>query len=218
MILKSSSKAVERTISVPGILEVLVDEDIIYGTMNIDDKIVKMDMKGTIIKTVGTEGTKPGQFNSPSGIHLNKDEIYVCDTLNHRIQVFDKELNLVRIFGKQGDGKVCFYKPTDLDFDVDGNIYVADHSNHRIQVLTPDGTHIRNIGSHGAKPGELNKPLSVAIHEGLVYVTDKYNKRVSVFRTTGDFVTAFGEGQLDRPECVAVDDNGFVNVTDNQCN
>ena len=50
-----------------------------------------------------------------------------------------------------------------------------------------------------------------------MYVTDKYNKRVSVFRTSGEFVTTFGEGELTRPECVAIDENGFVNVTDITC-
>ena len=53
----------------------------------------------------------------------------------------------------------------------------------------------------------------------MVYVTDwDANKHhVCVFKTTGEFVTAFGEGTLNHPECIAIDDNGFfVYVTDNR--
>ncbi len=88
--------------------------------------------------------------------------------------------------------------------------------NHCIQVLTPGGEHIRYIGGRGRKPGDLIRPCSPAIHRGLIYVTDRGNKRISVFKTTGEFVTTFGEGRLFDPYCIAIDDDGLVFVTDNK--
>ncbi len=88
--------------------------------------------------------------------------------------------------------------------------------NHCIQVLTPGGEHIRYIGGRGRKPGDLIRPCSLAIHRGLIYVTDRGNKRISVFKTTGEFVTTFGEGRLSDPYCIAIDDDGLVFVTDNK--
>ena len=69
----------------------------------------------------------------------------MCDSENHRIQVFafDEDLNLLRVIGRKGAGNRCL---TDLDFDEAGNIYITEQGNHRIQVLTPEGQHIRIIG------------------------------------------------------------------------
>ena len=86
----------------------------------------------------------------------------------------------------------------------------------RVQVLTPQGEHIRNIGRSGFKEGELDHPVSAAVHVGMVYVTEANSIRVSVFKTTGEFVTTFGEGILSCPVCIAIDDSGFVYVTDNR--
>ena len=51
-----------------------------------------------------------------------------------------------------------------------------------------------------------------------MYVTDIDNKHISVFKTTGEFVTTFGEEKLVFPECIAIDDDGFIYVTDSRSN
>ncbi len=108
--------------------------------------------------------------------------------------------------GRYGRDKGRFNWPADLDFDEDGNIYVTDKKNYRIQVLTPGGEHIRYIGK-----GYI-RPVSPAIHRGLIYVTDTDKRRISVFKTTGEFVTTFDEKHA-KVECIAIDDDGFVYVT-----
>ena len=169
-----------------------------------------MDMDGNVIKSTGRLGCGRGEFNYPNGVRLSKDdEIFVCDSSNHRIQVFSKNLDLIRVFGGKGTDKGYFRSPDDLDFDEKGNIYVAEQENHRIQVLTPQGRHIDYIGT-----GVLDSPISPAVYHNMVYVTDSSQCQVSVFRTSGKFVTSFGEDQLIRPECIAIDNNGFIHVTD----
>lgn len=215
LVLDFTSRAIERSIPLTGVCEMVVDNDIIYATIGIGNKLVKVDMDGNQLQETGAEGANEGQFNEINGIQMSKDgEIYVCDTFNHRIQVFDKDLQRLRIIGKSGSADGCFNKPYDLDFDKDGNIYVADYDNQRIQVLTPSGKHIRNIKQSGTKRGELIKPVSVAIYRGMVYTVDSYNDRVSVFKTTGEFVTTFGADNLEKPEDIAIDDNGFIHISD----
>jgi tripartite motif-containing protein 2/3/tripartite motif-containing protein 71 len=217
IVMDSSSKTIEKTLSVPGVGEVLVDGPHIYATDISEHKLIKMDMNGTILKSTGRKGINPGEFNFPNGIRLSREgEIYVCDSDNNRIQVFDKDLNLVRVIGRLGKGNGCFCSPDDLDFDEDGNIYVAEQDNDRIQVLTQQGEHIRNIGCPGAGYGELNNPVSVAISKNMVYVTDRDNERISVFKTTGEFVTVLSAGILRSPECIAIDRNGYIHVTDDR--
>ena len=175
-----------------------------------------MDLNGIVINSVGEKGSNPGQFNFPNGIRQSKEkELYVCDTTNHRIQVFDEGLNLIRVIGKWGEMDGFFNVPCDLDFDEAGNIYVVEQKNHRIQVLTPEGRHIRYIGRPGANPGELNNPVSPAIHRNMIYVTEMGGGRISVFTLSGEFVTTFGH-QLPRPECIAIDEDGYIHITCNK--
>ena len=216
-ILNALTLSVESIISLSGVNEVLVASPYIYATDTIKYRLIKMDMNGTIIAHTGTEGNGPGQFASPNGIRLSKaNDLYVCDTLNHRIQVFDKDLHLLRILGNTVSGSICFNMPNDLVFDDAGNIYIVNHKNHAIQVLSPEGKHIRNIGRPGSKPGELQFPGSAAVHRDMIYITDYGNKRISVFKLSGEFVSTFGEGILSHPECLTIDDNGFVYVSDDR--
>ena len=98
------------------------------------------------------------------------------------VQVFDKELEFERSLGRKGRGNGCFENPDDLDFDDAGNLYIVDQNNHRTQVLTPQGQHVRNIGRHGSGRGELNRPVSAAVHRNMIYITDTSNERISVFK------------------------------------
>ena len=52
---------------------------------------------------IGEPGTGLGQFNSPHGFCLGMNEdIVVADTLNHRIQIFDKHGKFCSVFGTPG--------------------------------------------------------------------------------------------------------------------
>ena len=75
------------------------------------------------------------------------------------------------------------------------------------------------FGSCGQGKGELDWPISIAVHDGLLYVGEEGNYRVSVFTLEGQFVTSFGSegtgpGQFQLPCGIAVDSNGVVYVCD----
>ena len=56
-------------------------------------KLQKFAGSGELVKSIGeNKGKKEGEFNTPHGVTLHKDEAYVCDSENHRIQVFDLDL------------------------------------------------------------------------------------------------------------------------------
>ena len=70
----------------------------------------------------------------------------------------------------------------------------------------------------GNGDGELNAPYGVTTHTDKVYVTDFYNKRISVFQTGGQFCFSFGSDHLAGPQDVAINTNKeLLFVTDN-CN
>ena len=105
--------------------------------------------------------------------------MYVCDSENHHIQVFDQNLKFLRCFGSHGTGPGQFNWPDNIDFDTSGHLYVTDLKNHRIQCLTADGDPIRCIGRKGSGPGEFTRPNILRVVGSHIFVTDASG--VSVF-------------------------------------
>ena len=65
----------------------------------INSRVAKISKEGDWIKSWGTKGSGPGQFNLPHSIAIDlEDNIYVGDRSNHRIQVFDTDGNFKRMF------------------------------------------------------------------------------------------------------------------------
>ena len=162
-----------------------------------------------------------GKLQWPAALVADEDEdLYVSDEAAHRISVFSREGDLLRIWGEHGDAAGRLDRPSGLALDGQGNIYVADTLNHRIQRFTTRGDFLATWGEHGRGEGQLNMPWGLAVDElGDVYVADWRNDRVQKFTSDGQLVLAFGtsgsgDGELNRPSGVAVDTDGDIYVAD----
>jgi len=58
--------------------------------------------------TPGGSGSQRGMFNEPRGVAVNPSngDLAVCDTENHRVQIFDVNCNFVKSIGCKGKNKV----------------------------------------------------------------------------------------------------------------
>ena len=194
--------------------EVAIDhQSNVYVDTAIDDKLHKFNKEGVLLKSVGGRGKLPGQFDYPSGNRVIDNKLFVCDSQNHRIQVFDLDLNPQRVIGSKGTRRGYFEFPTHVDCDSGGIVYIVDAWNHRIQAMTMDGKFLRTFGKKGSAPGELHGPHCIAVRGQLLYLTECVNNRVSVFHTSDKFITTFGEEYLYKPEGLTIDEDGFVYVT-----
>ena len=65
-------------------------------------KIQKISMDGDRVASVGEKGSGRQQFNCPDGIAISPitGQVYIADTVNHRIQVLNPDLTFSRSFGK----------------------------------------------------------------------------------------------------------------------
>ena len=197
-----------------GAYELTQDPDLnIYVTTGNHHKLIKLSNTGNMIKTIGERGKRNAEFNFPNGLRVNKKrELYVCDSRNGRVQVFDLDLNFKRSFGKCGRGKGQFIFPADVDFDSSGSIYVTDFPSNHIQIFTSTEHHIRSIGNNILG----FEPVSLLMHNENIYVTDFYNHCVYVINTSGEVIATFGNGYLRNPEGITMDKDGFVYVTSDQ--
>jgi len=145
------------------------------------------------IRSWGQLGVAPSQFHDPTGIALSENEVFVSDSRNARIQVFDFEGQYKRHFGGQGSGFGQLGRPMNLSIH-NGELYVADYWNDRIQVYTLEGKPLRSIGSPGDGPGEFNAPSGVTVAaDGDIYVADFYNHRIQHLSAAGQFIEQWGE-------------------------
>ena len=200
---------------------VAVHEDSnIYVTDTESHRLSKFNSDGKLVKSVGGEGGRTGQFLYPRGIALSQDKkLFVCDSYNHRIQVFNTNLKFVFCFGKAGSGEGEMSGPYDLTFDPADSGYVADSGNHRVQVFSQNGTYLRTFGVCGSGPAKLSDPVGIHVDHDHVYVAERGNVRISTFHTSGAFITSFGrwgrgEGELEYPRGITTDQDGFLYVCD----
>jgi DNA-binding beta-propeller fold protein YncE len=135
---------------------------------------------GRLERTVGARGARDGEFANPHDVEAAADSsVYVVDSGNDRVQVFDAELRHRATFG----AALHLSSPKYLAFDGD-RIWLADEDNHRILLL--DRRHrllgVLGTGKRGRGAGEFHKPEAVLARAPYVWVIDTYNDRVVLLR------------------------------------
>ncbi|TAN45589.1 MAG: 6-bladed beta-propeller [Nitrospirae bacterium] len=125
-----------------------------------------------------------GQFNFPTGIAVDDiaGEVYVVDSNNARVQVFDLSGSFKRSFGSFGDAAGQFSRPQGIAV-AEGYVYVVDSYHARIQVYDLSGNYIMNIGSYGSgsAAGALKVPMDVLKSGIKLYITNSDNARIESY-------------------------------------
>jgi DNA-binding beta-propeller fold protein YncE len=146
-----------------------------------------------LLRKIGTAGknhflTDPGDFAAPQGVAVDKDgNVYVTDTLNDRVEIFDADGNFISTFGKNGDGPGYFERPKGIAVDGDGHIWVADAVQDRLQVFNREGQLLTYIGGPGHYPGQFESLVGVTIDKNnRVFTSEQYPGRVQQYRYVTD--------------------------------
>ncbi len=212
----------------------------IYISDTLNHRIRKVDTKGTISTIAGneTEGfsgdgdaATHASLHSPGGIYVDKSgNLYISDTLNHRIRKVDTKGTISTIAGNgtegfSGDGGpatlASLLKPWDVTVDQEGNIYIADTFNHRIRrvdiqlgVITtvagsgPTGEDKGDYSGDGgpATRARLWRPRGICVDQSgkNLYIADTLNHRIRLVRLPSDPLTPSPD----------FDGNGIVNFQD----
>lgn len=180
----------------------------------------------------GQAGDDNGHLGSPSGVAVNAGFIYIADTWNDRVQVFDRATRsyVATIGGVQGAGNNQFHRPSDVAVDAAGNIYVADFVNTRVQQFNSSRVYVRTYGATGVPyltdGFHYNMPSGVAAAaDGGFYITEDNGHRLIKLDAAGQLQWTVGAAgvkgdwndandRLNNPADVAVDAAGRVLVTD----
>ena len=165
-------------------------------------------------------------FWGPRGIAVDSQgHVFVADTGNKRIAVFDSDGKYITEFGTAGLDPGQFDEPVGVAVAEDGTVFVTDTWNQRIQSFIPseDGSLYSPLQQWDVKAwfGQSldNKPFIAVSKDNHVFVTDPEGYRVIEFTSAGQFVRTwgdFGSGptEIGLAAGVAVDPAGYVWVTD----
>ncbi|MFB5601111.1 MAG: NHL repeat-containing protein [Nitrososphaeraceae archaeon] len=137
-----------------------------------------------MIDVFGTRGNEAGQFVRPHGIvFYSSDNMYITDMRNSRIQVFDKEFNLITQSGSYGNSSDQFlftfsgidlYENQDLGF-------VVDKLSTNFQVFDKNGNFLSKFGSKRSGDGHFKRPEYISIDPDIrVFVCDTCNSRIQI--------------------------------------
>ena len=172
--------------------------------------------------TLGSSGSGNGQFSFPAGVAVGSGKIYVSDTDNHRVEIFDSAgvyQSTIGVTGVSGPGTDHFNFPSGIAV-VSGKLYVVDSLNHRVEIFDSGGVYQSTINISSI-PDEEQSGIAVDT-AGNIYVSDTNNHRIEKFDPSGGPMLTIGKlgvlgcdsSHFNLPAGVAVDSLGNIYVVD----
>ena len=178
----------------PGGMAIDRENRFLYVADTSRDQVAVFDADNyKLLRTIGVTGKKhtltdPGTFSMPTNVAVDGDgNLYVTDTLNNRVEIFDAEGNFISEFGKSGDGPGRFARPKGIAVDRDGHIWVVDEVQSRVQVFDREGRLLIYFGEQGPYPGQFQAAYGIAIDgKNRVIVSEQFPGRVQTFQYVTD--------------------------------
>ena len=153
------------------------------------DGVFKFRRGGTCVEKL----TNGRQLNSPTSLYVINSRVYVCDTNNNRIKVFNTELNPLWCFGERH-----LTLPTDIKIR-GGQIYVLTRDDNKVHGFTMEGEHLWSLPLTGQE-----KQMSVAFFfeldsNGNIIIPDPRGQCIKIFSNDYSLKQVLGRDALYRP-------------------
>jgi DNA-binding beta-propeller fold protein YncE len=196
--------------------------------------VLEFDQNGTLVNSWGGPGAGYDWPQSEHGVFVDhKDVVWLAGNgaKDHQLLTFTHQGKFLRQFGKAGMSKGSadmsnMRGPANLVVDPASNeVYVADgYGNRRVIVIDGDTFAFKRMwGAYGNRPDDADLgpynpdappaqqfrlPHNISVsRDGLVYVADRPNNRIQVFRKDGTFVR---EAFISRRTLLAGAASGFA--------
>ena len=190
-----------------------------------DNKVIALDSHSRIMKygsilhntnlfvDYGNYRSNKGIVSNAQSVHAEKQtgNVYVSDSFNHRVQVFDENGKYIKSYGgaggPMGSGTLLNYFnfPKQVTTDSLGTLYVADFGNGRIVAK---GKYALSFVAMTTMP-VVTLPWGIAVDDnGYMYVSDWADDKIKIIRN-GLLIKSFGgpgssNGKFNKPADIKV--------------
>lgn len=119
----------------------------------------------------GEEGSQKGQFHYPTDVKLFKNQIYVADAYNNRVQVFDNKGVFKAIIG--GDSGINVASGLDIS---ENTMAVTDQENNRVLIFDLEGNFLQVLTK------KINYPTDVFLIQNELWVANFKTNELTIFQ------------------------------------
>lgn len=172
----------------------------VYLVDNANSRIIVMDEQfrlDFVLESFVNEHGVEDTFKSPKGVFVNNTYIYVCDTKNSRIVLFDRQGEFVRTIERPQSalfGEDSNYEPIAMAVDQYGRIYVVSSTtNQGVIVMDENGTFNGFIGAQAVD------------YDIFAIIWRRFQTKEQQRLSTSYVPTSFNN--------IAIDDEGFIYVS-----
>lgn len=217
---------------------IALSQDEVFVDERADRVTVYSQQDGKLLRQFGKEGKGPGELVEPGHAALAGDELYVADSSNHRVQVFDARSGAFRrewlskpypvgiaisggeiyvgcrgvivVYDRQGQLLRQWSVRCDASgcMKDSGHVYVCSGS--RVVIFDKAGNLVRQWGQEGTGDGELRDVLGVTVIGEDVYLADFVQRQIKIFDKMGHFKRKWSLNG--KPRGMAVSERGELFV------
>ncbi len=169
----------ENHFALPSDLSITNDGSIFVSDGYVNTRIIKFTSSGIFEMQWGSPGTQEGEFDLPHGIAASRNQIYVADRANSRIQVFDYTGLFIAEWKGEDIGR-----PYGVATYHNGNLIVIDGGDQpdktrsRVVILNTNGEAIQSFSAEKESDQEnLGHDIAVG-NDGAIYVVDAWARSV----------------------------------------
>lgn len=160
-----------------------------------NNKLYVTDIKTNSVFEYSMDGKKLLQFstatgntdllNAPNAVTIDSDNnIYVSDTGNQRLVVYDQNGKFIRIINGSKDGKGAskFVNPRGVGVLPNGTLLMVDNMTHYVYGFDKNGNQKFQFGGIGSDNDQFYLPNGLFVdNNGEVFITDTVNERIAVY-------------------------------------
>lgn len=160
---------------------------ILYVTDAAANQVCAFNAEGELKLTMGQEGNKEGELQQPVDIAVSEGKLFIVDSGNFRIQVFDKQGRYLHKFGAAGSGPGEFSLPKSIEIDSRGQIYISDIGNRKIQIFSKEFQYQSTIDKEDEKKFFFQSPINLLTYDQDLFVADSVQNQLIKFRRVSQY-------------------------------
>ncbi|MDI6861732.1 MAG: 6-bladed beta-propeller, partial [Caldisericia bacterium] len=174
-----------------------------------DDTVKVFSIDNELKMIIGKSGSGKKEFKTPLDIEIFEDKVYVLDSGNARVQVFNLKGNYLFDFGTVGTQDGNLYCPNSFSFDKNGNLWIVESCTGRVQIFDRNGKFIKKVKENFGKPECIEK------FENYMIISNSQDEKIYILDLNGNIINKIGEdvkSPLYFPQSIAALSDGTIVV------